>query len=455
MKRTIDYFLLEWKERKHRKPLLLRGARQVGKTYAVRMLGKSFEEHVEINLELQHDARIIFEKDTDPKRIIQQLSELLQKEIHPQKTLLFFDEVQVVPNALLALRYFYEVMPEIHIIAAGSLVDFANEQVGLPVGRVSFLYLYPMSFLEFLVALGHNKWAQLIVNNSKDTVISEPLHEKLLYLVGVYLAIGGMPEAVCEWAENQTSWTTKRIQTELISSYQQDFGKYAKKHQIKYLNLLLQKGVNQLSKKFMYTKVGEYQKRELQPSLELLEMAGIIYKVIRSSAQGIPLGAQAFLDDFKLIFFDVGLCQALLQFDLTPWILDPLKTFVNKGEIVESFVGQEILAYSDPTTKNSLFYWRREQRNSQAEIDYAVQLKNHIVPIEVKSGKSKRIKSMQIFLESHPDTPYGLRFSADNADNHETVHNKVYSYALYAVVQPFFESNNATAIQEGLEWLVR
>jgi len=435
MKRIIDSFLLEWKKRSKRKPLLLRGARQVGKTYSVRKLGKFFPNFIEINLELNEGARNILEKDLDPNRIVQQLSELLQKNITPGDTLLFFDEIQNAPKAILALRYFYELMPDLHVVAAGSLLDFAIEQVGMPVGRVTSLYMYPMSFLEFLIALGHYEWVRSIIQQPEGEGLSEALHEKLLNIVGAYLAIGGMPEAVNEWISTKTSWTAKKIHSDLIYAYQQDFGKYAKKHQIKYLNLLFQKAVNQLSNKFMYSRVGEYKKRELEPALELLEMAGLVYRVVRSSGQGIPLGAQADLDDFKINFLDVGLCQALLKFDLAPWFIDPITNFVNKGELVEDFVGQEILAYSDPINKESLFYWHRESRGSQAEIDFLIQIQNNIVPVEVKSGTSKRIKSMQIFLDSHPNSSYGIRFSADNY----SIYQKIHSYPLYAIVKPFFD----------------
>lgn len=438
MKRTIDYFLLEWKERPGRKPLLLRGARQVGKTHAIRELGKTFANFVEINLELNEGARNIIEKDLDPHRIVRQLSELLQTKITPGTTLLFFDEIQQVPKAITALRYFYEIMPELHVAAAGSLLDFAIEQVGMPVGRVSSLCMYPLSFFEFLVALGHQEWARLITQHTATDPISDPVHEKLLNILGAYLAIGGMPEAVNEWVKTTTSWSSKKVHADLLYAYQQDFGKYATKYQVKYLTILFQKAVDQLSNKFVYSHVGEYQKRELEPALELLEKAGLLYRVVRSSGQGIPLGAQADLDDFKLIFLDVGLCQALLKFDLTPWLVDPIPTFINKGELVEAFVGQEILAYSDPITKEGLFYWLRESRSSQAEVDFLVQIQNSVVPIEVKAGASKRLKSMHIFLDSHPNSAYGLRFSVDNY----SIFQKVHSYPLYAVSQPFFAASD-------------
>ncbi len=376
MKRIIDYHLLEWKNREDRKPLLLRGARQVGKTHAARILGKTFSNFVEINLESNEAARQILEKDLDVNRIILQLSELLQRKITPGSTLLFFDEIQMVPKAILALRYFYEHVPELHVIAAGSLLDFAIEQVGIPVGRVSTLYMYPVSFIEFLVALGHKEWAKLIIDYNIAKKFSDPLHEKLLALLGSYLAIGGMPEAINEWIKTNASRNVKIVHSDLIYTYEQDFGKYAKIHQIKYLHLIFLKAIEQLAHKFMYARVGEYQKRELAPALELLEKAGLLYKIIRTSGQGIPLGAQSDLNDFKIVFLDVGLSQALLKFDITQWIIEPLKAFINKGEIVEAFVGQELLAYSDPIKKESLFYWTREKEQAKLKLITSFNFKN-------------------------------------------------------------------------------
>jgi predicted AAA+ superfamily ATPase len=438
MKRTIDYFLLEWKNKQYdRKPLLFRGARQVGKTYAARNLGKTFKYFVEVNLESHADLRTIFTRDHDPKRIIFQLSEYLKKEIIPGSTLLFIDEIQVVPEAVITLRYFYEIMPELHVIAAGSLLDFAVEKVGMPVGRISSLYMYPMSFLEFLVALGHKRWVHTILEHNVREPLLDVLHTSLLNLVGMYLAVGGMPAAVNAWIRTQKSREVKSIHSDLLISYQQDFNKYAVKHQIKYLDALFHHALSQLSKKFMYSRVEGYQKRELEPALELLQKAGLVYPVIRSDGRGIPLGAYVQFNDFKIIFLDVGLSQASLGFEITPWFIEPLKTFVNKGEIVEAFVGQEILAYGDPIARGHLFYWRRAERNSQAEVDYLVQMQEKIVPIEVKSGEGTTLKSMHLFLENRPSALYGIKFSTQNY----SVYEKIRSYPLYAVVKPFFDAN--------------
>ncbi|HLB94514.1 MAG TPA: AAA family ATPase [Candidatus Babeliales bacterium] len=455
MKRLIDHFLLEWQQKKNHKPLLLRGARQVGKTHAVRVLGQTFTNFIEINLESNLAARKILEQDLDLARITLQLSELLQQPITPGQTLLFFDEIQNVPQAITALRYFYEQLPELHVIAAGSLLDFAIEQVGIPVGRVSTLYMYPLSFLEFAVATGHATWAKAILDYNPQ-YMSLPLHEKILALLGTYLAIGGLPEAVNEWVHSQTSRAVKTVHSDLIYTYEQDFGKYAKQHQIKYLNLIFLRATEQLANKFMFTKFGEYKKRELAPALELLEKAGLLYKVMHSAAQGIPIGAQADPDKFKLIFLDVGLSQALLKLDISSWLIDPTTNFINKGELVEAFIGQELLAYADPISKESLFYWARETSSSSAEIDYVIQLQDQVVPVEVKSGTSHRIKSMQIFLETHPNSTQALRFWANPGtpalDTPEATMSPLKSYPLYAVAHVL--SAHQDYLRPALEYLV-
>jgi uncharacterized protein len=197
MKRLIDYHLQSWKKNPYRKPLLLRGARQVGKTHAVRQLGRTFHTFVEINLEhFQSEATIIFEKHLSPERIISEISGLVGQSIVPGSTLLFLDEIQAVPRAILALRYFYEIMPELHVVAAGSLLDFAIQQVGVPVGRVQSLYMHPLTFIEFLAALDKDQLIREVLANNHDTSISESAHTNLLGLVAQYLALGGLPEVV-------------------------------------------------------------------------------------------------------------------------------------------------------------------------------------------------------------------------------------------------------------------
>lgn len=432
MKRLIDHYLQEWKNSSRRKSLLLRGARQVGKTYAVRQLGRQYENFVEINLERMPELHTIFEKDLHPERITKALSYVLKTQIRPGKTLLFFDEVQALPKAIIALRYFYELMPELHVIAAGSLLDFAIEKVGIPVGRVQSLYVYPVSFIEFLVAGGYVGLASEIMEHDPSDTMSEVLHEKLVDLLGNYMAIGGMPEAVDCWWSKQDVFECATVKQELIVAYRQDFGKYARTAQIKYVELLFNQVPLQQGQKFKFSAIdGEYRKRELSPAMDLLETAGIVHKVYNSSGQGIPLGAEIDPQHFKANFLDIGLSQTVLGLEMHQWLLNPLQEYINKGSLVEAFVGQEMLVYSDPVMKKNLYYWQRESRASQAEVDYLQQLGSEVIPIEVKSGSGTALKSMRIFLESHKSSPYGIRLSTQNY----SLFGQLHSYPLYAVAR--------------------
>lgn len=429
MKRLIDHYLLQWKTSLLRKPLLLRGARQVGKTYAVRVLGETYASFVEINFEDNKKARTVFQADLDPARMLRELAIHADQQIIPGQTLLFLDEVQIVPEALLALRYFYEKMPDLHVIAAGSLLDFAIEKVGVPVGRVQFLYMHPVSFIEFLAAMGQENLLELIVNNPRDKAVSDGVHNRALMLLGQFLALGGMPQVVSSWQQFQDLQACSLIPRNLIMAYQFDFIKYGKSHQIKYLDALISHIPQQLGKKFKYSLVGEYRKRELEPCVDLLVTAGLMHRVVHTGAQGIPLGAQIDLNTFKLLLLDVGLIQFLLGIKTGDWLLNPLETFINRGLLAEAFVGQELVAYEHATHKPALYYWKRDAHGSEAEVDYVVQLSAAAIPVEVKSGKGSSIKSMRLFLDSHSDSPYGIRFSTHNYSIFENIH----SYPLYAV----------------------
>ena len=429
----MDYHLNQWVVDPHRKPLLLRGARQVGKTYAVRQLAKRFPDFVEINFEKQPALKNIFEKDLVSDRIMLELSLITGKRITPGKTLLFLDEIQAAPLAITALRYFYEEIPKLHVIAAGSLLDFTLEEVGFPVGRVNSLYMYPLSWLEFLLAKGEDPLFDYLRERTLANPTSEAIHEKLLGLLGEYFAIGGMPEVVLNWVNTKNPHQCFKIQQDLVDAYRQDFQKYAKKHQIKYVSVLFENIPRLITKKFKFSDIpGEFRKRELTPCLELLSKGNIAHLIHHTSAQGLPLGAQTKSDHFKTIFLDIGLAQRILGLDLKEWLLNPMQAFVNQGAITEAFVGQEMLAYADPFEKQKLYYWQQETSGSQAEVDYIIQLKGDIVPVEVKSGTTGHLKSLHAFLKNHT-VPYALRFSSRNYSQHDPIH----SYPLYAIATSF------------------
>jgi predicted AAA+ superfamily ATPase len=438
MKRLINYHLNEWKNDPYRMPLLLRGARQVGKTFSVRELGKSFDHFVEINLEETPEAHSVFEGNLDPERMIANLSAIMQQPIKPGMTLLFIDEIQIIPRAITALRYFYEKMPMLHVIAAGSLLDFAIEQVGIPVGRVQSLYMFPLSFVEFLIALDYTILLEGIITHDPTKEMSPVIHNKALELLGDYLALGGMPRVVQLWQETKNPLNCAKVQSAILDTYRQDFDKYAKRLQIKYVELIFKHIPMQLGRKFKYSLIeGEYRKRELAPALDLLVTAGIAHRVFHSAGQGAPLGAQIDPQDYKVIFLDVALSQVLLDLDVAGWFINPLAEFVNKGTLTEAFAGQEMLAYDNPHAKKNLYYWHRDARASEAEVDYLMQQKNLIVPIEIKSGAGTTLKSMQSFLTTHAASSYGIRFSTHNYSEYQNVK----SFPLYAIAQVMSEKN--------------
>lgn len=432
MFRFIDLHLKEWVSSESRKPIILRGARQVGKTFAVRKLGATFKNYIEINFEESpHLKRIFGENESlDPVRIIRDLSSALNQAIVPGETLLFFDETQVCPKVIIALRYFYEKMPTLHVIAAGSLLDFAIEKVGIPVGRTEFYYLYPVSFLEYLKADGANIMIETILNHNVNEPISEVVHDRILEKLREYLAIGGMPEVVASWVKKKDPVECSKIHHTILNSYRQDFGKYATEYQIKYVELIFENAAKQLGKKFKFSDLeGDFRKRELAPALELLAKAGVLHRIYQSTGQGIPIGATAHPDKFKVMMLDVGLTQALLGLNLSDWFLNPQSAFINRGALVEAFVGQELLTYSEHYIESKLYYWQRDVKGSEAELDFLLQLQAKIIPIEVKSDRGRTFKSMHLFMNTFPETPFGIRFSTHNY----SVHEKILSYPLYAI----------------------
>jgi len=436
MKRLINYDLLQWMISKPRKPLLMRGARQVGKTHAVRLLGEAFTHFVEINFEKRQDFIEIFEKNLDPFRIIDALTAMTNQSIIPGETLLFFDEIQSCPKAITALRYFYEEIPELHVIAAGSLLDFAIEEVGVPVGRIQYCFVHPMTFMEYLAALGNKSLFEMILQQQQP--LSEIFHLKLFDILGRYMLLGGMPEVIAESLNQNSLPTVSRLQHSIIDTYRDDFPKYARKFQIKYVEALFNQIPHFIGQSFKFSNIqGNYQKRELEPALNLLMKAGIIHKIYRTAGNGIPLGAEANLEKFKLLFLDIALNQVMLGNKTSNWLLNPLEEFINKGFLAEAYVGQEILAYSSSYIKTDLYYWHRDKQGSNAEVDYLIQFNENIIPIEVKSGKGTTLKSLHLFLENRPKSPFGIRFSTHRF----SIENKLHSYPLYSVAGLLAEYN--------------
>ena len=412
MKRTIDAVLRSWRHESRRKPLLIRGARQVGKSYTVSQFGQQeFADMTVVNLEAEPQAAEIF-KTLDPTEILSKLEILSGQTIMPGKSLLFIDEIQAFPKAIPALRYFYEKLPDLHVIAAGSLLELTLNAAGIsmPVGRVQYLYMKPMSFEEFLIAMGQEATIEALAHNRK--LFGDPaVHEALLAWVKQYLLVGGMPEVVAEYQESRNYARCRQIQTSLLQTYRDDFNKSARHNRHENIGRVFQSAVKQVGNKFKYAKVdpGELS-RNMKNALELLVLAGVYHKVIKSTAAGLPLGANTNERFFKVLFLDIGLMQNLCG--LTTEIIQEKDLMaMYQGALMEQFVGQELIAGQDCYDCPALHYWAREAKNSSAEIDYVCQSGSSIVPIEVKSGKTGRLKSLHRFLDEKQQV-WGIKISA-------------------------------------------
>ncbi len=418
MDRDIYKELLQWKNNMNRKPLLLRGARQVGKSWLIRRLGQEFDNFIEINFEEHPEVKVFFEKSLEPNQILINLSNYFGVRITPGKTLVFFDEMQICPRAITSLRYFYEKMPELHLAGAGSLIEFALREISVPVGRIEFIYVYPMNLGEFLVAAGRRDLREMLIGNGLKP-IPGPLHKLLLEHLRDYVLVGGMPQAVSSFIETKNFLECSKIHSSLIETFRADFAKYAKLSQIKYIRTVFDAIPGEAGKKIVFKNISEHGRgRDIGEALDILEMAGLAYKVYHSSSNGIPLGAEKDSRKFKVLFFDAGLALKILGLNLREFILNPDIMLVNKGSIAELLAGLELISYSDFHSKPEIYYWHREAKASCAEIDYVISKNNRIVPVEVKSGSEGKMHSMHLFLSEKKCAEKGLRiYSGDFSQN--------------------------------------
>ena len=406
-KRLIDNYLSEWASRDTHKPVLLRGARQVGKSTAVKELSKKFDSFVEINFEKQPKYKILFDDDLDVKRIIPQISAIYGTSIKPGQTLLFLDEIQECPRAIMALRFFKEDMPELHVIAAGSLLEFALKELPtFGVGRIHSMFMYPMTFDEFLEANGQQLLIETRNEASIDNPLPEPIHNKLVDFLRTYMLVGGMPEAVKTWVEYHDYIRCQEVQDDIVVTYEDDFPKYKKNVDPTLLRRTLRSVAVQAGKKFVYTKVGlDYKTAEVKKAVELLTLAGILHPVTHTDANGLPLGSEEDKSYQKMLLLDTGLLLRLLNMslgdvsELTTQILTASATdLANKGPMAEMVVGLEMLHNMSPNIRHELYYWVRHAKNSQAEIDYIATYLQTVVPIEVKADTQGGMKSLWAFM---------------------------------------------------------
>ena len=428
MKRDIEKELIDWKNQSERSPLLVRGARQVGKSYIVEEFGKkAFQNTVVVNFDFQPELKQCF-VTLDPVEIINKLQLLMGVDIKAENTLLFLDEIQECPNAIMALRYFKERYGGLAVIGAGSLMEFAlnSEDFRMPVGRVQFMYLGPLSFGEFLTASGHEQLRDYLGEIHLDSTIDDAIHKKLMELLRIYLIVGGMPAVVKEYLNSRNYLNCQRIQASLLQTYRNDFGKYAKHSEHKYLLKVFNEAPRLVGSRVKYSNIDpETKSRDLKNAFNLLKLAGIINPVYVSAASGLPLGAQINETKFKINFLDVGLMQNAcgLQAQLVT-TNDFLQ--INAGAVAEQFIGQELSAIIDSYLEHTLFFWARDKKNSSAEVDYIVAIESQILPVEVKAGKTGTLKSLRIFIEEK-HSPFGIRFSQENL----SFYDKVLTLPLY------------------------
>jgi len=407
MRRFIDDQLQQWQDSTRRKPLILRGARQVGKTWSLKEFGKNrFESVALVDLERNPSLRKLFDGDLNAARICADLEVLLRQKISPGKTLLFFDEIQSCPRAITALRYFYEEMPELHVVAAGSLLEFALKDASFPVGRVQFLNLYPLCFAEYLEAIGNAPAAAAVLGNPAD--ISPVVHELLRDELKRYFFIGGMPAAVNAYKENGSLRDAFEVQGEIAESYRMDFAKYTPQVDRYCLDSVFTSLSQSVGQQIKYARLGEgYGNPTLKKAFEALCLAQIARRITSVNPTGLPLGASASVKVFKALMLDLGLMRYLsgMPDDIEYARGDLLAIY--RGAMAEQFVGQEMLV----SQQGSLYYWDRQAKSSSAEVDYLAVMNGIIHPVEVKSGASGSLKSLHLFLASFPECGKALVFS--------------------------------------------
>lgn len=421
--REVYSYLLRWKNDEDRKVLLIRGARQVGKTYIVRKLAGEFEHFVEINFLEDSNLKSIFTTgNLSPDLLLENLSAYLGEAIVAGRTLLFFDEIQACPEAIEALRFFYEKIPKLHLIATGSLLEFALEEIAsFGVGRIEYLFLHPLTFKEFLISQNEELLLGKIKQSNYKNPLPDLLHVKALTLLKTFLQIGGLPEIVSSYSANRDLTQCFKLLSNLLIAYEDDFLKYKKRLKIEALRETFRSTAIQSGKKFIYSHAyRDANIKTVSCALELLVKAGIVNKVYHSSSNGTPLGGEVDIAKFKTTIFDVGIFNKLNGYNLSDLsIIDPLQ-LINKGTLVEVFVGLELLYGTSSDIKEQLYYWHREAKSSNAELDYVVELAGKIIPIEVKASSKGSMHSLHIFL-GEKKLDLGVRISTENFSKYEKI----------------------------------
>ncbi|HPI41734.1 MAG TPA: AAA family ATPase [Pseudobdellovibrionaceae bacterium] len=400
MRRIKELELKNWHFSDSKKPLILRGARQVGKSTLVRLFAKQNGLRLlEINLEKRKQWNKLFEQN-DVQKVIDEVEGLLDVKIDlSSKTqdVLFFDECQATPFLLGALRYFYEEYPQLSVIAAGSLLEFALEKYNssLPVGRVEFMHLGPMNFQEYLWAMGEENLAKDLAHFDFKKPISQSLHERALRHQRQFLFIGGMPEAVLEFSKSNDPKRVRKILSEILDLYKDDFNKYSRESFHPRLELIIDYALSHVGEKVKYTNISrDYEAKELRRGIQLLSQAKLLSKVQNVTCQGIPLQKGIQENTFKLLFLDVGLINIGLRFEWNEILNMSERVLLHEGPLAEQFVGQNLRDNDDTFGESDLYYWLREGKSDAAEVDFVAQKGLSFVAIEVKSGTSGSMRSL-------------------------------------------------------------
>ena len=445
-KRIIDKYLSEWAARPAYKPILLRGARQVGKSTAVRHLGEQFKYYVEINFEKQPDYKMLFSRDLQVNRIVSQMAALCGIPIIPKETLLFLDEIQDCKEAIMALRFFKEDLPDLHVIAAGSLLEFVLDDIPtFGVGRIHSMYMFPMTFDEFLMANGESVLLEARNQATSTSPLPEPLHYKLVQLLRTFILVGGMPESVVKWVETNDYLQCQEVQDDILTGYEADFPKYKKKIDPQLLSATMKSAAIQATHKFVYARVpGEYKTSEVKKALEMLTKAGILIPVTHSDANGLPLGEERDDSIRKLLLLDTGLMLRLLNMSLgditavtTQILTSSASDMVNKGPMAEMLAGLELLHYLSPNLHHELFYWVRQVKNSTAEVDYLLPRDMQVLPFEVKAGVQGGMKSLWDFMRDKRLTQ-AVRCSLENFGRFDYIDAKAGNAVRHITIIPLY-----------------
>lgn len=442
-RRIIDQKLLEWKDSPRRKPLLIRGARQVGKSSAVRQFGKCFKYFVEINLERKPSIRQLFTKDIDVKRTCEGISATLGIPILPGETLLFIDEIQVSQEAIMSLRYFKEDYPELHVIAAGSLLEFTLEELpSFGVGRIRSLYMYPFSFDEFLLAQGKDLTLDYKHKATSDSPVPEAVHNELVEQLKTFYLVGGMPAAVTEWIESKSYLECAHVHNDILDTYQDDFSKYKSRISPFLLRKVLRSVALQAGSKFVFRQVdSELHSTTIRDALHLLTLAGLIKPVVHTDGNGLPLGAEANDSYTKYLFLDLGLMQTMLNIQAAEVLLASEVDFVNKGAASEMFAGLELMKAHDCFQKAEMYYWQNLNRGANAEIDYLEAKEGKVLPIEVKASTRGSMQSLWLFMRKK-NLHHAIRTSLENFGRFEYVDKEADNEVRQVDVIPLYALSN-------------